>query len=156
MASDPGLHAFSSSPKSSWSARRRSRASAWALARIARIRAYAATFTLLLNGFPHEAHADLRPLCRPLRVVGSGALPPFAPFPTVHAPSIRTHGTRVYPRRYSSPRQQRRWVVIRDPDAGWHTPPSRHARTRQGHPLLETPDGIRCLLPVPRSVAQPH
>jgi len=124
--------------------------------KLARVMAYAATFTLLIAGHAKEAYADHRPLCRPLRVVGSGSLPPFAAFPAVHTPSVRTRGDRVYPRRYSSPRQQRRWVVIRDQDAGWLTPPSRFARTRQGHPLVETPTGVRCLLPVPRSVAQPH
>lgn len=124
--------------------------------RAARVMACAATLILANAGFRQEAYADFRPLCKPLRVVGSGALPPFAPFPAVHAPSIRTHGTRIHPRRYSSPRQQRRWIVIRDKDAGWFTPPSRIARTRQGHPLLETPDGVRSLLPIPRHVAQPH
>lgn len=125
--------------------------------KLARVLSHAATIMLVMASEGRIAHADHRPLVRQIRVVGSGQLPPFQPFPVLHhATSVRTSGTRVYPRRYSSKRQQRRWVVIRDQDAGWLTPPSRFARTRQGHPLIETPDGIRALLPVPREVAQPH
>lgn len=106
-----------------------------------------ATMMLIAAGAAALAHADLKPLARPLRLEPTAKHPVPETFPAPLSASVRTRGSKVLPRAFSSKRQRRRWQVIRDPDASWLSPPSRRARTRRGDLLLETPDGPRILLP---------